>query len=130
MKHFMVMCTCLSFVMLVVGGITETSAEIRGYEVVTGYGPIINGGAKSSKILYCPKGKVVLGGGSHGTWTGGCPVSNSITNMCPPVDHVVLKSYPYKNPQNGQPGWSAEIKVTGGTLRPWRTTVYAICAVP
>lgn len=131
MKRFVVMYTCLSLAMTVVGGIPQASAEIRGYEVVRSFGPIINGGAKSTKIVYCPKGKVVLGGGVHGTWTGGCPIpSNPITNHCPSADHVVLKSYPYKNPQNGQPGWSAEIKVTGPTIRPWRVDVYAICAVP
>ena len=131
MKHFMVMCTCLSLVMIVVGGIPQASAELRGYEVVKSFGPIINGGAKSAKIVYCSKGRVVLGGGVRGTWTGGCPIPSSpITNHCPPADHVVLKSYPYKNPQNGQPGWSAEIKVAGHTLRPWRVDVYAICAIP
>ena len=125
------MCTCLSLVMIVVGGIPQASAEIRAYEVVRSFGPIINGGAKSAKIVYCPKGKVVLGGGVHGTWTGKCPVPKTpITNHCPSVDHVVLKSYPYQNPQNGQPGWNAEIKVSGPTLRPWRVDVYAICAVP
>ena len=132
MKRFMVMCTCLSLVMIVVGGIPQASAELRGYEVVKGFGPIINGGAKSAKIVYCSKGRVVLGGGVHRTYTGECPIpSNSpLINHCPSVDHVILKSYPYKNPQNGQPGWNAEIKVTGPTLRPWRVDVYAICAIP
>ena len=129
MKRFMVMCTCLSLVMLVVGGIPQASAELRGYEVVKGSGPITIGGGKSAKIVYCSKGRVVLGGGVHRTWEGGCPV-NLITNMCPSIDHIVLKSYPYKKPQNGQPGWSAEIKGTGHTLRQWRATVYAICAIP
>ena len=55
MKRFMVMCTCLSLVMIVVGGIPQASAEIRAYEVVRSFGPIINGGAKSAKIVYCPK---------------------------------------------------------------------------
>jgi hypothetical protein len=122
MKRFMVMCTCLSLVMIVVGGIPQASAELRGYEVVRSFGPIIKGGAKSAKIVYCSKGRVVLGGGVHRTWTGGCPVStNPITNMCPSVDHVVLKSYPYKNPQNGQPGvqrsrWQATLFDHGGWM--------------
>jgi hypothetical protein len=71
MKRFMVMCTCLSLVMIVVGGIPQASAELRGYEVVRSFGPIIKGGAKSAKIVYCSKGRVVLGGGVHRTWTGG-----------------------------------------------------------
>ena len=128
MKRFMVMCTCLSLVMMVVGGIPQASAELRGYEVVTGSGPITAGTGKSAKIVYCPKGRVVLGGGVHRTWAGGnCPPSP----VCPPTHHtIVLKSYPYKNQQSGQSGWSAQIKGAGHTLRQWRADVYAICAIP
>ena len=129
MKRFMVMCTCLSLVMIVVGGIPQASAELRGYEVVTGFGPITAGTGKSAKIVYCSKGRVVLGGGVHRTWAGNCPGGPS--PLCPPTHHtIVLKSYPYKNQQSGQSGWSAEIKGAGSTLRQWRATVYAICAIP
>ena len=127
MKRFMVMCTCLSLAMTVLGVIPQASGEIRGYEVVTGSGSITAGAGKSAKIVYCSKGRVVLGGGVHRTWKGTCP-GPSI--MCPWIDHIVLKNHPYKNPQSGQPGWSAEIKGTGSTIRQWRATVYAICAIP
>jgi hypothetical protein len=129
MKRFMVMCTCLSLVMIVVGGIPQASGEIRGYEVVAGYGSTTVGGGKSAKIVYCSKGRVVLGGGVHRTWRGSCPGTPTAI-LCPPGDPIVLKSHPYKNPQNGQPGWSAEIKGAATSIRQWRATVYAICAIP
>ena len=129
MKRFMIMCTCLSLVMVVVDGIPQASAELRGYEVVAGYGSTTVGGGKSAKIVYCSKGRVVLGGGVHRTWQGSCPGTPAAI-LCPPGDPIVLKSHPYKNSQSGQSGWSAEIKGAGTSIRQWRATVYAICALP
>mgnify|MGYP003572091257 FL=1 len=127
MKRFMVMCTCLSLAMTVLGGIPQASGEIRGYEVVRGFGSTVIGASKSGKVVNCPKGKVILGGGVHRAWQGSCPGGLS-SPLCPPTDPIVLKSHPYNNSQSGQSGWSAEIKGGGTSIRQWRADVYAICA--